>query len=95
MLPRSLINEKKGKRGEKGGHHSMVSPFFPVYIVAFLQHPQRNMRDRGTPVIEIGEIGGHDRISDMERYGDTIEWCPHILMSLYLIDYSQIYHFMK
>jgi hypothetical protein len=70
----------------------MVSPFFPVYIVAFLPHPDVDM---GIPFIEIGEIGGHDRISDMERYGDTIEWCPHILMSLYLIDYSQIYHFMK
>jgi hypothetical protein len=37
----------------------MVSPFFPIYIVAFLQHPQRNMRDMGTPVIE---IGGHNLI---------------------------------
>lgn len=58
MLPRSLINEKKGNRGEKGGHHSMVSPFFPVYIVAFPPHPAGDM---GTPFIEIWGHNLRDR----------------------------------
>ena len=53
----------------------MVSPFFPVYIVAFLQHPAGDM---GTPFIE---IGGHNRIRDM---GTPFNGVPISLISLYL-----------